>query len=461
MTARRTTRPLRLAALAATGALLLSGCGSDFSVYSLPLPGGADLGDDPYTVTVQFEDVLDLVPQSAVKVDDVTVGKVDGVSLDGYTAEVELLIREDVKLPDNAVAEIRQTSLLGEKFVSLAPPPVNPSPELLGDGDRIELDRTGRNTEVEEVLGALSFVLNGGGVGQLKTITVELNKALKGREGSVKSVLDQLRIFTTQFDDNRTEIVAAIERVNQLAVDLNDETPVLQQTLDELPGAVASIDRQRDDLVRMLSALDRLSAVGTQVIRASKASTIDSLRALAPTLRELARAGDALPKALQVVLTFPFVDAVVGQTPAQARDLHMGDYTNLSAQLDIDLRQGAGLGLPVPGTPPIDIPGLPDLPLPNLPIPTLGLPDLTGGLGLSGPKGGGGSQGGGGGGLLGGGLGGLLGLGRAAVGPTATPSASPSAGASTSSGPATVSSGADAGVDTDLAALLLWGAMKR
>ena len=41
----------------------------------MPLPGGADLGGDPYAVTVEFRDVLDLVPQSAVKVDDVTVGQ--------------------------------------------------------------------------------------------------------------------------------------------------------------------------------------------------------------------------------------------------------------------------------------------------------------------------------------------------------------------------------------------------
>ena len=31
-------------------------------------------------------------------------------------------LRREVKLPDNAVAKIRQTSLLGEKFVSLSPP---------------------------------------------------------------------------------------------------------------------------------------------------------------------------------------------------------------------------------------------------------------------------------------------------------------------------------------------------
>ena len=68
----------------------------------MPLPGGAEVGDNPYTVTVEFRDVLDLVPQSAVKVDDVTVGKVEDISLEGYTAEVTVELPQDVELPDNA-----------------------------------------------------------------------------------------------------------------------------------------------------------------------------------------------------------------------------------------------------------------------------------------------------------------------------------------------------------------------
>ena len=216
---RRTTtlrgRVARAAALVCVGALSLTGC--DFSVYSLPLPGGADLGDNPYEVTVQFNDVLDLVPQSAVKVDDVTVGRVDEIDLDGYTAEVTVLIRDDVELPDNAEAQIRQTSLLGEKFVSLAAPESGASSEPLGDGDVITLDRTGRNPEVEEVLGAMSLLLNGGGVAQLKTISAELNEALAGREDNVRSVLDQLDTFMAQIDENKDAIVQAIDSLNKLA----------------------------------------------------------------------------------------------------------------------------------------------------------------------------------------------------------------------------------------------------
>jgi len=332
----------RLSALVCAAAVLLTGC--EFSVYKLPLPGGVDLGDDPYAVRIQFRDVLDLVPQSSVKVNDVTVGTVDEIELTGYTAEVTVLLRDDVELPDNALAKIRQTSLLGEKFVSLEPPVEGASSDPLSDDDLIPLERSGRNAEVEEVLGALSLLLNGGGVAQLKTISVELGKALEGRETDVRQVLSRIDTFMGTLDRNKEDIVEAIEKLNRLAVALKGQTETIELTLDELPAALASIDRQRDDLVRMLDALDELSAVGTEVIRQSKEATIESLTKLEPILNKLAEAGDAFPKSLQVFLTYPFVDAVVGRNPAQARNLHMGDYTNLSVQLDLDLSNLLNLG---------------------------------------------------------------------------------------------------------------------
>ena len=333
---RRIRRGMRVVALAASVSMLAAGC--DFSVYDLPLPGGADVGEHPYHVTVFFNDVLDLVPQSAVKVDDVTVGRVDDIELQGYTAEVKLELNRHVKLPDNAVAQIRQTSLLGEKFVSLEPPAVGATGRLQ-NGEEIPLSRTGRNPEVEEVLGALSLLLNGGGVGQLKTITVEMNKVLDGHESNIRSLLSQLNTFMGQLDEHKQDIVRAIEALNRLAKATRDQTSSITAALQDMPRALDSLDHQRADLIKMLHALGRLSKVGTRVIDATKVNTVKSLKSLAPILSELADAGSSLPKAMQVFLTYPFVDAVVGNTPQEARNLHQGDYTNLSAKLDIDLRK--------------------------------------------------------------------------------------------------------------------------
>lgn len=347
-------KKLRVLCLALASALLLTGC--DFDVYKLPLPGGADTGEKPMTITVQFTDVLDLVPQSAVKVADVNVGKVTDVSLKGYVAELTLEVRKDVKLPDNAEAEIRQTSLLGEKFVSLKAPESGATTELLGDGDTIPLERSGRNPEVEEVLGALSLLLNGGGVAQLKTISSELNNALDGREGSAKSVLTQIRTLMRQLDGSKSDIVTAITKLNRLSVSINGQRKTIDAALTELPSALRSVDKQRDDLVKVLRALNRLSTVGVKVIDASKEATIGSLRQLKPVLDSLADTGEDVTYSLQSALTFPFMDASVGENPQVARNLHMGDFANLSVQIDLKLPGLSGPGLPtLPTNLPSDI----------------------------------------------------------------------------------------------------------
>lgn len=337
-TNRAPLRRTRLALGMLAASLTLSAC--EFDVYSLPLPGGPDTGDDPITVTAQFADVLDLVPKSTVKVNDINVGKVTDVELDGYTATVTMELQNDIDLPDDAVAQLRQTSLLGEKFVELAAPADGGSEERLGDGDVIELDQTGRNPEVEEVLGALSLVLNGGGVAQLKTIAAELNNALEGREDSARSVLQQIDILTETLDDNKGDIVNAIERLNQLAISVRQQQGTIDDALDELPSAIRSLDSQREDLVAMLQSLNELGDVGVRVIRASKDTTIEIVRQLQPILTELANSGDAFVKAFNVFLTYPFVDEVVGRDPQVARNLNMGDYTNLSVQLEVDLSLG-------------------------------------------------------------------------------------------------------------------------
>ncbi|MFE7226279.1 MCE family protein [Nocardioides sp. NPDC057577] len=317
------------------GALMLTGCGT-FSVYDLPLPGGVDAGDDAISVTAQFQDALDLVPQSTVKLEDIDVGKINKIWLDDGVATVEMLLKKDVELPANARASIQQTSLLGEKFVALERP-AEPEATKLTDGATIPLAQTGRNPEIEEVFSALSLLLNGGGVAQLKTISTELNKALAGREDSARSVLHQVEELARELDDNKQKIVDAIEALDALAKATNAQMGSIDAALDELPSALKSLDGQRADLVKMLKALDRLGDTGVRVIRASKDNTIGIVKDLKPLLSNLADSGDDFVKAMNTILTYPFVDQAVGGSPQAARNLHMGDFVNLDVTVDLNL----------------------------------------------------------------------------------------------------------------------------
>jgi phospholipid/cholesterol/gamma-HCH transport system substrate-binding protein len=386
-------RPARAGALVTAALLLLSGCKFQ-GAASLPLPGG--VGGNGYQVKIEFTDVLDLVPQSAVKVNDVTVGTVKDivVSKTGYTAIVTVAIKDDVVLPENATASLRQTSLLGEKFVSLEAPE-QPSTERLRGGMYIGLDRTQRNADIEEVLGALSLVLNGGSLEQLQVINSELTKALKGRETDVRAFLEQVTGFVGGLDDQKTQIVRALDGLDRLSGKLAAQRQVLDVALRDIPQGTAVLADERAQLTKVLTGLSDLGTVATRVINATQQNTVADLKALQPILTQLARAGKDLPNALELLTTYPFPRTVA--LPGNRGGIR-GDYANLYITIDgnpqdlIDNLTSGGLpplplpkgGTTVPKTPSLPggptLPGVPTVPpLPNLPkLPGVG--GLTGGL---------------------------------------------------------------------------------
>ncbi|MGW6969184.1 MCE family protein [Streptomyces zaomyceticus] len=290
-------------------------------IEDLPLPGGADLGPHPYTVTAELDDVLSLVPQSAVKVNDVAVGRVTAIELraDTWSARVTLKINGDVRLPADAGARLEQSSLLGEKYIQLVAPPKDNGGRLT-DGSVIPIARTGRNTEVEEVFGALSLLLNGGGVNQLKTITRELNAALGGREPEVRAMLRRVNTLVTTLDTHRGDITRALDGLNRLSATLAGRKKDVDTVLTGLSPGLKTLENQRGSLLTMLRALDTLSGVAVSTIDASKKDMVADLKALAPTLKALADAGADLPESLQVLLTYPFTDEVLRGVK--------GDYLN-------------------------------------------------------------------------------------------------------------------------------------
>jgi phospholipid/cholesterol/gamma-HCH transport system substrate-binding protein len=328
---KRTGRRVRVVALLVVALVGLSGCGVT-SLQELPLPGGASLGPEPYTVTAQFTNVVDLVPNNSVRVNDVPVGVVREVRLapDGWTAQVTAEVNGAVVLPANATARLRQTSLLGEKFVELLPSPTDPPQGRLASGAVIPVDRTDVGAQVEEVLGALSLLLNGGGVEKIQTIAREVNAATEGNEAQLRSLLTNLDTFVGTLDRQKADIVRAIDSLERLTRTLVDQRARIANVIDNLGPGLDVLNQQRGLLVETLQSLRRLSDVGTDVIRRSQADIVADLRALQPILRNLVEAGDALPGSLQILLTIPFAD--------NALHVVKGDFANIDVTLDLDLQ---------------------------------------------------------------------------------------------------------------------------
>ncbi len=328
---------LGLVAAAASAALVLGGCGAlGGSVYDTPLPGGADVGSDPITVTADFEDVLDLVPQSSVKVDNVDIGRVSRISLndDGRSAKVELVLRKDVDMPAGTTARLQQTSLLGEKYVAIVRPDEPQAGAPVGDGDSLGLEETSQAAQVEQVLGSLSMVLNGGGIGQFQEISRELQDISTDRPEDVKRFLTEMETFVSTLDERKESITDAIDGLAELSKTLEADQDKIVRALDGLsPGRQVIVD-QREQLVAMLESLDRLSSVSVETLDAAQDDIVADLKLLEPILAQLAKSGKALPESLEILLTYPFPDSVLGAIK--------GDYLNVF--IETNLRTPAGCG---------------------------------------------------------------------------------------------------------------------
>jgi phospholipid/cholesterol/gamma-HCH transport system substrate-binding protein len=179
-------------------------------------------------------------------------------------------------------------------------------------------------------------VLSGGGIGQLRTISTELNTMMNGRTEDMRDVLGRINTLVGTLDDQKSDIIRAMEGIDHLAATLNEEKKTVGAAIDAIGPAVKVLNEQHRALVTMLRELDKLGEVGTRVIRGSRDNLVATLRHLEPSLRELADAGGSLPRGLGIIASFPF--------PKEAADLAKGDYANALFFMKFDLNKLFGSG---------------------------------------------------------------------------------------------------------------------
>ncbi len=341
----RGRRRTRIAGVAIGLAVLLGATGCQWDgLNTLPMPGAAGTGEGSWQVRIQMPNVTTLTRNSPVKVDDVAVGTVTGIEVEGWHALVTVSLDKGVKLPANAIARIGQTSLLGSNHVELAPPEGVAAQGELHNGDVIPLDRAGAFPTTEQTLSSLSVVLNGGGISQLETITHELNATFNGREDAIRDLLPQLAQLTGTLDQQTTDIIGAMEGLDRFSGQLSQQKDQVAAAIENIHPALTVLADRRENITHALTALGDLGDVVQRIIAQGGENLKAELADLWPTLKSLSDTGDRLAASLQLLLTFPFPIKGINQAVK-------GDYMNLfvtyditGARLDSNFLTGTPLG---------------------------------------------------------------------------------------------------------------------
>ena len=326
----------------ARGVLLLAGCGFR-GAYSLQPARRRRRRRRPVHGQVEFLDVLDLVPQSGVRVADVPVGRVDKIELDRTTGPRWSRSRSTATSTCRPTRSRRSSSRrCWGRSSSSSRAPGNEKPE--GDlrdapahpARADQPQRRGRGAARRAVAGAQRRRL-----AQLQTINRELGEALQGRESAVRSTLDRARHVHRRARRRRSRRSTARWTAPTPWPRPWPRAPrTIETALDTIGPGLDVINQQRDLLVSMLQSLARLGDVGTRIINQSAADTVADLQLLQPILTQLAAAGPDLAGSLDLLLTYPFpASSVIGpatpQLPAgpahrrvRAVHQHDGDASN-------------------------------------------------------------------------------------------------------------------------------------
>jgi phospholipid/cholesterol/gamma-HCH transport system substrate-binding protein len=130
----------------------------------LPKPG--------YTLYASFDNISGLKTGDQVQLSGVQIGKVTQIELKDMRARVVLRVDDGVPIDKGAIASIKTSGIIGDKFVSIA---LGPSDSTLKDGDTI------RQTEsafvLEDAIGQL--INNSGSSGDSKEKSSNSDKEQK------------------------------------------------------------------------------------------------------------------------------------------------------------------------------------------------------------------------------------------------------------------------------------------
>ncbi|GAA3520340.1 MCE family protein [Nocardioides daeguensis] len=298
------------------------------------LPGQVATGEEGYDVTVVFEQVENLVPNSQVMLDNVTIGTVAKIDVEDWQAKVRLRLLDSVELPADATFSIGQKTLLGAQFVEVATDG-STAADRLAPGATVPVGQTGVRPSTEQVLASASLLLNNGGLSQIATITEEMTTALDQRVPDAKTLIGRMNELLDVLDANKDDMVTALRAMDSLSGTLASERDVVATALQEIGPGMRVLNRERRTLTQALRRTSRAADSAGNLVALNEGVLLSNLEALLPTLTRLGESATEIPEALKYAITVPF-------PLMTSQEVIRGDYANLFATIDVSVNELAG-----------------------------------------------------------------------------------------------------------------------
>jgi phospholipid/cholesterol/gamma-HCH transport system substrate-binding protein len=276
---------------------------------------GSYKSDLPVTVTSDRAGLV-MEPGNAVKLRGVVVGRVDGISTGNPPVGLSLKIDSDqIKyIPANVEAEIKATTVFGNKFVDLIVPE-NPSPERLSKGEVLKARNVA--TEVNTVFENLVEVLKQVDVAKLNAVLSALAEGFRGQGETIGQAITAGNEVLMQLNPRSETIRQDWQALKGFSDTYSAAAQNILTVLDAASTTSTTITNNAKQLDALLLNVIGLSRSGVNVLGPSKDNLIHAVNVLDSTTSLLMKYNPQLTCTLtggNNVVNFGFEDVAGGST---------------------------------------------------------------------------------------------------------------------------------------------------
>ncbi len=224
---------------------------------------GLTKGGDTYTLKAYFPRAVSVFKSSDVRVLGLPAGEVSKVEVDGDQVLVELSVPSDIKVPEDAVAQIVPQSLIGERYVQLSPA-YKDGMGTMSDGD--EITETIVPVEPDEALAELKEFLDSLDPDGLGRLVTNLHDDLAGNGAALNDTLGSLSQLVATFADKDDVLLRIVDSFDRLSATLVTREAQLGEVLDAFAEASQVLADERESIGELVAGLAELSQNGLRLV---------------------------------------------------------------------------------------------------------------------------------------------------------------------------------------------------
>lgn len=269
--------------------------------------GGED--DDAMVVTADFADTTGVYVGNGVTYLGVKVGEIVEVEPRGTVMRVVMHLEPGTEVPQEAAAEILQSSLVTDRFIELGPAYTGGA--TLADGDHIEASHTRAPATVDQVAKAIDDLVlaldaglgpgkGGRGLGDVLATAAD---SLDGTGTPLRRALSESRDALEVINAKEADLTAVTDDLVALVDVLASRDRLIRtftRAATETTGVLAD---QRDELVATLDSLDDLTRAADRFLRDNGDVLGDDIAGLADLVELVRSHQDSLAEAFDVMPT--------------------------------------------------------------------------------------------------------------------------------------------------------------